>query len=169
MYRLAAVALPLLLVLADGAFAGTEGVPWKRAPINTNWAEVRQYAVVADILHHSKGAVASDPGEIGTLAYFCDCDIVNAFSDRGAAIPLIRAGERHASPFMRFVLGIDLANFDWGQRPAEVNVLVRWRHRPAKRPNSWPATSTWRRNGSFFLIWLSPQRHGRRPTRAHHA
>ena len=53
------------------------------------------------------------PPEIGTLAYYCECSIVDAFSDRGRVVPLIE--ERVVCPFRAKLIGetIEVRRFEW--------------------------------------------------------
>jgi hypothetical protein len=62
--------------------------PWSTAPITTNWATAQQYREAAALA--PAGAVVRSPGEIGTLAYYCDCSVVDGFSDRALIAPLIQ-------------------------------------------------------------------------------
>ena len=59
------------------------GVPWSLAPVSTNWATSAEYAEIGrDINPLLHGGAVASPGEVGELAYFCDCDIVDVFSSR---------------------------------------------------------------------------------------
>jgi hypothetical protein len=49
----------------------------------TDWATAAQYERMGTQLHGLLGgASVRSPGEIGTLAYYCRCDIRDCFSDR---------------------------------------------------------------------------------------
>ena len=150
--RLAALALPALLLLADVGFAGTRDLPWTQSVIHTNWAEARQYAAIGRALQGEQGLVVSSPGEIGTLAYFCECDIVDMFSDRGAVLPLISQREAEAGPVMQQLLRLNFVNLDRDVAATQPNAALSWRPGPASGPDSWPATSQWRGDGSFVLV-----------------
>jgi hypothetical protein len=150
--RLAALALPALLLLADVGFAGTRGLPWTQSVIHTNWAEARQYAAIGQSLQGEQGLVVSSPGEIGTLAYFCECDIVDMFSDRGAVLPLIQQREDEAGPLMQQLLRLNFVNLDRDVAATQPNAALSWSPEPASGPDSWPATSQWRGDGSFVLV-----------------
>ena len=59
------------------------GVPWTLAPISTNWATSAEYTRIGEDVRALVGpAAVASPGEIGELAYFCDCDILDVFSSR---------------------------------------------------------------------------------------
>jgi hypothetical protein len=52
-------------------------------PVNTNWATQAQYREVGLWLNKRyRGSTISMVGEIGTLAYYCDCYLLNEFTDR---------------------------------------------------------------------------------------
>ncbi len=74
------VALPGLgmasILLRDGA-------PLPEAPIHTNWATQGQYREIGGWLSENhRGQVIALDGEIGTLAFFCDCHLLDGFSHR---------------------------------------------------------------------------------------
>jgi len=53
------------------------------------------------------------PQEIGTLAYYCDCEMLDKFSDRGRVIPLIDAQIQQSGPIARALLKV---NYLWLDR-----------------------------------------------------
>jgi hypothetical protein len=115
------------------------GAPWARAPISTNWATAAEYQRIGADLHGivGSGAVES-PGEIGTLAYYCDCTIVDAFADRGHVIAAIEARER-AGGLGAALLRLNYAHLDRDQRPRPVDYRLRYQARmPAVGPQQWP-------------------------------
>lgn len=148
---LAAAPLAMLAVLSVG-FALGRGVPWTVAPITTNWALPGQYARVGAALAGSvEGQTISSPGEIGTLAYFCDCPIVDAFSDRGAMNAVIRQRERQAGPVKRGLLQLNYRYFDRDVPPALPDRVLRYDDaQQADGPNQWDIESPW--NGSGRLV-----------------
>ena len=82
----------LAAVAATAALAGAydlgRGAPWNgMAPIRINWATPAQYAAIGKDL--PAGAVVESPGEIGTIAYFCDCTVVDYLADPGRMTPYI--------------------------------------------------------------------------------
>ncbi len=133
------VAAPAVLACASLAFDLAHGLPWDRAPISTNWATATEYQRMGEDLHGivGTGAVQS-PGEIGTLAYYCDCAIVDAFSDRGRVIGAIKARER-AGGLGAALLRLDYAHLDRAQQPRPVSFRLRYQARtPAAGPDQWP-------------------------------
>lgn len=116
----ALVLVPLLVVGYLPGFVG-RGIPWAYPPYFGNWASATDYARVGRELAARVGTSAvGGPGEIGTLAYYCDCTIVDGFSDRGLLGPQIDQRIDHADPVVAAVLRANYARFDRSLRPIEV-------------------------------------------------
>ncbi|MBV8997367.1 MAG: hypothetical protein JO287_27555 [Pseudonocardiales bacterium] len=101
-------------VALTAAFDLHHGVPWTTTPIYSNWATTAQYAAAASGV---AAATAGDnavgsPGEIGALAFYCDCRIVDLFSDRGDAANWIEERMRRAGPLMRWLLALNYRHLD---------------------------------------------------------
>jgi hypothetical protein len=81
--RGAAIGLMLVPVLGMSHFLLTKGPSIKEMPIHTNWATHEQYQKIGEWLkdNQKQGAILVD-GEIGTLGYYCDCQLLSFFSDR---------------------------------------------------------------------------------------
>ncbi|MFP5021082.1 hypothetical protein [Pseudonocardia phyllosphaerae] len=110
----------LVAVLAGIYLLGTawtgmnDGLPRDRfAPVSFNWATPAQYAVLAARL--PRRATVLSPGEIGTLAWYCDCRVVDQFADRGRLVPLLDRKLASSGPVGRALLELNYARFD---RPA---------------------------------------------------
>ncbi|OMQ15802.1 hypothetical protein A7K94_0206985 [Modestobacter sp. VKM Ac-2676] len=141
----------LALVATDVGFVLSRPLPWVQAPISTNWATAEQYQRIGEEMQEAaRGEVVASPGEIGTLAYYCECDIVDVFSDRGAIVPLVARREREASPVMRALLGLNFTRLDRDQEPAEPTLGVAYVTGPGPA-DGWPVTSAWRGPGTFYL------------------
>lgn len=52
------------------------------------------------------------PGEIGTLAYFCECRVVDQFADRGRFTPLLEKRLATSDGVTRTLLEWNYARFD---------------------------------------------------------
>jgi hypothetical protein len=115
------------------------GVPWTRAAISTNWATAAEYERMGTDLRPLVGTAAVEsPGEIGTLAYYCDCTIVDAFSDRGRVIAAIEAREQ-AGGLGAALLRLNYLHLDRGQAPRPVEYRLRYEaHKPPAGPDQWP-------------------------------
>jgi hypothetical protein len=119
-----------------------QGVPWRVPAISTNYATADQYARVAISLKKRVGdATVKNVGEIGTLAYFCDCAIVEQFSDRGDVIPLIKQRTAEAGPLSRLLYDVNYLWLDRDQAPRRPNFLLRYIGGAGSGPNTWPLIS----------------------------
>ena len=90
------------------------------APISFNWATPAQYEALAARL--PAGTTVLSPGEIGTLAWFCECRVVDQFADRGRFTPLLEERLATAGPVTRTLLEANYARFE---RPGAVPLDLR--------------------------------------------
>lgn len=131
------------VIAVSVAFELHHGVPWTTTPIFSNWATTAQYAAAAPGVAAAatgNGAVGS-PGEIGALAFYCDCRIVDLFSDRGDAANWIEERMHRAGPLMRWLLAVNYHNLD--RRPA-IHRTSQLSFEPAGHglgSGSWPISS----------------------------
>jgi hypothetical protein len=153
---LAWAAAGVLVLAVDAGFVAQRSLPWAQVPIMTNWATAEQYEAAGEALSDRVGdAVVRSPGEIGTLAYYCRCDIVDAFSDRGRLPALIEQREREAGPVVRRLLRWNFAHLDPGPAAEPTRALV-WVEGPAARAAPWPVESNWRGPGALDLVAVRP-------------
>jgi len=160
-YRAAAGTLAgLLAVLGVGAvyYDVESGLPWEAPPIFGNWASAQDYERVGRAVGTLVGeAPVRSPGEIGTLAYFCECVIVDEFSDRGLVVEdrlVPRLAE--ATEPARTLLRANYAFFDY--RLAPVNPAFDLRYEEGRGPGgpmSWDVFSAARGAGHFILVPLA--------------
>ncbi|HET6257221.1 hypothetical protein [Pseudonocardia sp.] len=140
---LAAVGFVVAVVLgfAMAWFDVDHGTPWQRAPISTNWATAAQYERIGDDLRGIVGAgTVESPGEIGTLAYYCDCRIVDPFSDRGRVLGAIAAREEQSGWLARTLIRLNYLHLDRTQQPRPVDArLVFQRGETPVGALQWPA------------------------------
>lgn len=109
---LLAAAVGYLLVTA--ASVGNDGLPRDRfAPVSFNWGSPAQYKAIAEQI--PAGTTVQSPGEIGTLAFYCECRVVDQFADRGQFTPLLDKRLAAAGPLTRQLLEWNYHRFD---RPA---------------------------------------------------
>ncbi|GAA5171200.1 MULTISPECIES: hypothetical protein [Amycolatopsis] len=145
--RAGALALAGVLVLGY-APAFVRPLPWDAPPFFGNWASARDYARVGHELAARVGNTAvGAPGEIGTLAYFCDCTIVDGFSDPGLLAPQIRQRIAQASPVVAWLFRVNYTHFDWSRPPIPISSQLRW----APGPGPWQVCSGARGIGHFTL------------------
>jgi hypothetical protein len=106
--RVAALGAVSLVLLAAAGYDIVRGVPWETPPIDTNWATRAEYQQVAeDISTMAPGATVVSPSEVGVLAYFCDCEIVDFISDPGRTERDIAAHTQQSGPLMRQLLKLN--------------------------------------------------------------
>lgn len=131
------------------------GMPWVHPVIFGNWAIPEQYLAAGEEIGDLVGdATVKSPPEIGTVAYACDCSVVDVFSDPGRTLPLIEKRIREAGPVMRFLLEANFSRLDRSQRPRRASYRLAWSRDgfPPGLP-SWYMNSPW--TGSAF-IFLEP-------------
>jgi hypothetical protein len=134
-------AAPAVLALAMVVTDVLHGSPWHRSAINSNWASTGEYAQIGrELLPLVGTSGVESPGEIGTLAYYCRCAIVDAFSDRGRMIDLIEARAARSGPMARALIALNYLHLDRGDppRPAAFRLEFR-RHQPSDATHSWQA------------------------------
>ncbi|WP_336027876.1 hypothetical protein [Geodermatophilus sp. FMUSA9-8] len=119
---LAALAVALLAVTS-----GDRPVPWDRPVYFGAWALPEEYREIgAEVAAIVGDETVEAPGEIGTLAYACGCEMVDYFSDRGIAVGLVEERTEQAGPLMRALLDANFARLDRGDRPLTPEWRLRW-------------------------------------------
>lgn len=134
-------------LMVSGTFIGlllTAGpIPWKTLPVHGNWGTSQEYELAAHGLGIPPNTTVSSPGEIGALAYFCQCDIVDWLSDRGQGQIVLDKRLRIAGPVMRSLLRLNYRNLPHVP-PARAEYrldLVRPGQKPPESLRSWPVSS----------------------------
>jgi hypothetical protein len=116
------------LVLTEAAVVFANGFPWIGRPIMYgNWASATEDERIGKQLRTIVGTqTVGGPGEIGTLAYYCRCTIVDPFSDRSRIIALVEFRASRAEPVMRSLLDANFYNLDRTllPRPAAYELVV---------------------------------------------
>ena len=92
-------------------------------------------------------------GEIGTLAYFCDCALVELFSDRGYVMPLIEARIDKASWLTRSIYRLNYLWLDRDQEPRPFEYTLRHEFGPGTGPDVWQISTP---QGTLSHLTLSP-------------
>ncbi|WP_326835699.1 hypothetical protein VSH64_12325 [Amycolatopsis rhabdoformis] len=144
--RVAVAGLAFALAVLPAAYVDVRrGVPWAAPPIFGNWATAADYARVGQAIGAQVGdATVAAPPEIGTLAYFCECTMVDSFADQGRVVPLVEQRIAAAGPVDGFLLKLDYRWLDRARRPRPVDYRLDWSWSPLSGPGTWhlfsPAT-----------------------------
>lgn len=147
-----ALGLTGVLVLCGAAVDAAQGLPWKSPVIFGNWASAADYARVGrELGARLNGASVASPGEIGTLAYYCECAIIDEFSDRGHAVELVERRIATANPLMSLALRVNYHWLDTSIAPREPDYRLQYGPGPATGPDSWQVFSTAKGVGHFTL------------------
>jgi hypothetical protein len=158
----AELAAGLLCVLAAAiAFDAAWGLPWRIAPISTNRATSAEYTGIGLRLPHDlRGAAVRSPGEVGELAYFCDCDIVDAFSDRGEFMAELTAWDRSGGTLRHDFVALDYLFADRKQPPQPPAYALDVVPQPAPGLPNWTVGTPWTGYSMFgqWYIELAPLR-----------
>jgi hypothetical protein len=113
--RIGALAAALGVVAGAGIGLQTAlGVPWSQPALFGNWATSDQYLAAGQQLGRAvpPGQSVLAPGEIGALAFACDCDIVDQFSDHDRLMLLVARREATVGPVARFLFRLNFAHAD---------------------------------------------------------
>jgi hypothetical protein len=154
--RAGAVLAVAVLVLAPlGLLASLDGrsLPWATPPIFGNFATAADYQAAGRGLAEAVGdeRVAS-PGEIGTLAFACRCEIVDAFADRDLVAPLVEQRTEEAGPVLRALLELNYARLET-EPAAPVEHRLVWVPATDQTPGpSWPTGSPQVGPGRLVLL-----------------
>jgi hypothetical protein len=142
----------VVALLAASAASYGAGLPSEFSPITTNWASPAQYAEIGTELHRLVGdSTVQSPGEIGALAYFCDCAMVDEFSDRGNVVNIIGPMAANASTIKRMLMNWNFRFLDRAQRPVVPTFVLAYAQTvPKDAIRSWPVDSPWA--GRHFLV-----------------
>jgi hypothetical protein len=118
------------VLAASVAVYALPGLPRQFAPITSNHASTTEYREIGEELATiAHGRKVETAGEVGALAYACDCELVDEFSDRGAVDPAITETKRLSGEVSRALLEANFHNFDHSVTPAspDLAALASWR------------------------------------------
>lgn len=111
------------LVGASAWSYACDGLPRAFAPITSNYTSSAQYAEIGrEVGAIAGGGVVATAGEIGVLAYTCDCAVVDVFSDRGLLRDAIAAAK--TGPVARALLDVNFHFFDFRVVPRRPDFLL---------------------------------------------
>jgi hypothetical protein len=160
-HRFARIAAPVIVAatLAVGAvvsFAGL-GMPWKHPVIFGNWALPQEYMAIGTEVGALVGdATVKAPPEIGTVAFACDCNVVDVFSDPGITLPSIEKRIDEAGPVMKWLLELNFSRLDRTQQPRRPEYRLAWTRDgyPPGLP-AWHTGSQWTAPATMYLEPIS--------------
>jgi hypothetical protein len=143
----AAVVVAALVAVSIGNYV-SDGVPRDHPPITTNHASTEQYLEIGRDLRRVVGSgTVGSAGEIGALAYSCECSIVDLFDDRGAVGPAIAERKARSGGVGRALIDLNFYNFDYAAKPIKLDYslvsLDRSAPAPAGAVAQWPMSSPW--------------------------
>lgn len=152
--RVAGIFALSVLAIGQAGYDVHHGVPWTQAAYNGNAALPAQYAAVGRDLPALIGnrAVRS-PGEVGTIAYFCQCEVLDELSDRGIAMSILREREAHLGTVKRTLYDLNFLFLDKTIAATPVDFAIVYRKAPPASEPYWPATGpSWIGNGYDVLV-----------------
>jgi hypothetical protein len=161
--RWAALAATALPAVGLGYIAWMVDWPAQEAPISTNWATPGQYRALGLEL---RGLVAPADvidlhGEIGTVAYYCECSLVDDFADLNRANGMIDDLRARKSGVVGLLLDVNFTWREWepplpppaydlGFNPIDAGEVP-----PAPGPETvkvWDVSSHWIRHTQIRLL-----------------
>jgi hypothetical protein len=116
--RWAGLPVGVLVIAATGVFL--VGRPWAVMPISSNWASAAEYAALAAKI--PSGSAVETFGEVGTVAYFCDCTVVDRLSERAQVADVLRTKRAAAGPAMQTLLDWNYYRF---RAPARIQPVYK--------------------------------------------
>jgi hypothetical protein len=130
------------------------GVPRQFAPITSNQASTTEYREIGqELAAIAHGRKVETAGEIGALAYACDCELVDEFSDRGAVDPAITETKRRSGDVGRALLEANFHNFDHSVVPISPDLVLTTRRTPPPAAlASWRIDSPWVGAQDLYLV-----------------
>ena len=150
---LAGLVVSVGLVAASAGSYAAGGLPRQFAPFTTNWASPGEYARIgAQVGRLAGGRTVASFGEIGAVAYFCDCAMLDEFSDRGAVVGLVNAKLATGSTLKRDLLSWNFRFLDRTQRPATPQLVLTYTGAPvANALGAWRVHTMWLGPGPYYI------------------
>ncbi len=142
-----AIGVPAIVVTiaVSGVLVCTR-VDTRFPPITTNQASAQQLRELSRDLRALVGdELVELDGEIGTIAYYCQCLLMNDFSDQGIVTARIQEQKMRIPDAARPILDANWYFRDWTQQPQPTRYLLASAIEPG-RPGfiqSWRITSQW--------------------------
>jgi hypothetical protein len=145
----------LIPVLGMAHILGRDGFLVREMPIHSNWATHEQYQEIGLWLkdNYEGDPIRLEGGEIGTLAYYCDCRLLDRFSDRSWLKAYI--AEHDSSPgLMSTLLKINFAFYEEPGLPSPLYFLRAYFRDPnidTEFIKEWQTSTQWIPHGFLLL------------------
>jgi hypothetical protein len=143
------------VLVGSVAVYAVPGLPRQFAPITSNHASTTEYREIGQELSAiAHGRKVETAGEVGALAYACDCELVDEFSDRGAVDPAITETKRRSGDIGRALLEANFHNFDHSVAPISPDLVLATTRRapPPTALASWRIDSPWMGAQNLYLM-----------------
>ena len=119
----------------------------REMPIHSNWGTHQQYKDIGLWLkeHQGSDTIRLEGGEIGTLSYYCDCRLLDRFSDRGWLQEYI-AKHNSTSGLISNLLRINFAFYSASQFSNDVYILKVYANKPGndiRVIKDWVISTRW--------------------------
>ena len=144
-----------VVLAASVAAYAMPGLPRQFAPITSNHASTTEYREIGhELAAIAHGRKVETAGEVGALAYACDCELVDEFSDRGAVDPAITETKRRSGDVGRALLEANFHNFDHSVAPISPDLILTTTRRtpPPTALASWRIDSPWMGTQNLYLM-----------------
>lgn len=130
-----------LIAVGQVGYNVQHGIPWTQAAYNGNAATPTEYAAVGRGIRPLVGDhPVRSPGEVGTIAYFCDREVLDELSDRGIMVSLLNQQKQHDGPISRFVLDVNFYFLDKNLKSTPVDYTILYSTQKPVNGRYWPAT-----------------------------
>ena len=137
--------------------------PLQEAPIHTNWATQKQYKLISDWFnkHIAKGSYIKFNGEIGTMSYYCNMQLINDFTSRQFSTDRLISTLKRKGVVIDFLSDL---NFLWYKNDSKVldfNYLLEEFNYDNQISNDksvvkkWSVSSRWIDSGVMYLKKVS--------------
>lgn len=155
-FATAAAAVALLVVSVVSYSAG--GLPRTTAQITTNWATPSQYALIGrDIGRLAGRRTVRSAGEIGAIAYFCDCAMIDEFSDRSIVVGMLPGVLARSGPVTHQLMAWNFHFLNHAQRHLAPDLVLAYTRSPVRHALGWwRVNSPWiDRHGGWHYLSLT--------------
>lgn len=147
-------AVVALVAAGQVSYDVLHGIPWTQGAYNGNAATPGEYAAVGRGIKPLVGdRPVRSPGEVGTIAYFCDCEVLDELSDRGIATSIFKQQQQTRGPLVKALLDINFHFLDKNLEPTPVDYAITYQKTKPASGYYWPTTGpAWIGNGYDLLV-----------------